>query len=195
MKTITKKYKVYNYTELSKEAKEKVRGTFGEDDADFTTEQLKEDFAYKLQEDYPYFKEAVFAWSLSNCQGDGLSFSCDVDLEKFIDIKISKIRARDKAAILELIYNVLSVGNTGRYCYAARSDIEFEFNVTDKEYPKIEKKALEIIEKIKDYYITACTKLEKQGYNAYEYLYSDEYAKNTSEANEYTFLENGELFA
>lgn len=96
-------------------------------------------------------------------------------------------------ALCNTIYNLHSKGNNGHYHYASKSDIDYDYQ-NNRERKHLDKLLNDIIEEIKELYINICKEYEKYGYSAYEYLYSDEYAKDTYEANEYTFLENGKLF-
>lgn len=43
-------------------------------------------------------------------------------------------------------------------------------------------------------YVSICKELEEYGYDVIETSQSEESLKKTFEANEYTFLENGEMF-
>ena len=108
MKTITKEYKVFTYDELSEEAKEKVRNMFGQDDAQIQSDMLEEDFTYKLKEDHPYFENPKFQWRLICCQGDGLSFSCKIDLNNTLTKKrFALICIEIARAIAKLIAKII----------------------------------------------------------------------------------------
>lgn len=195
MKTVTKEYKVYKYDELSEKAKEKVRENFGVNYADIQTSIMKESFTYFISENHPYFIEPIFQWSLCCCQGDGLSFECKIDLEVYLIQNKPNMKASVKSALCEAVYNLHSLGNNGRYCYANKNQIDYEYNYQyGKEFPRLYELLDNIVDEIREKYIDVCDELEKQGYSQYEYLYSDEYARETSEANEYEYLENGELF-
>lgn len=196
MEKITKEYTVYKYDELSEEAKEKVRNYFGQSDVDisFQTDILNEDFNYQIEEKYPYFVDAKFSWSLACCQGDGLSFSCDIDLGKYLDIHYPNMKTSVYDALCNAVYNLHSEGNKGHYCYARKDQIEYDYNYSSREFPKLYAILEKIVDEIREEYITICKEFEKQGYSAYEYLYSDEYAKNTCESNEHRFFENGKFF-
>lgn len=202
MKTITKKYEVFNYDELSDSAKERVRNFFGENDADIETDMLEEDFKYYVEEKYPYYSGLKFQWSLGHCQGDGLSFSAQINLSKYLDAnannkgsKAFNLKTSVYDAVCNFVWGLHSTGNTNMYCYASKSHIEWDYNYQDGiERIRIEKLVNQIIEEISSEYMDICRELEEIGYKAYENLYSDEYAKETCEANEYTFLEDGTMF-
>ena len=193
MKTITKEYQVYTYDELSEEAKEKVRNSFGINDSDIETDTLKDGFKYLIEEKYPYFEDTDFIWSLGNSQGDGLSFSSTLNLKLFIEKELPNLK--HKKAMTELVFSVISRSNRGNYCYASESDIDFEYNYTNKSFDHLEKLFNdEVLPVIQKKYMEVCSDLERKGYAAYDYLYSDENARENSEANDYTYLKNGEMF-
>lgn len=195
MKTITKEYKVYTYDELSEKAKERVRNYFGENHADDETSMMKDDFAYQLEEEHPYFKNPDFIWSLNHCQGDGLSFSSRIDTRLFIDTYFPALQNSKKCALEEMIYGFKTQYNNGRYCYASKSQVDFEIeSCYSGKFNRLEALAEKVLEKAKEVYIDVCYELKTFGYSNYDHLYSDEYARETSEANEYTYLEDGEMF-
>lgn len=186
-----KELKAYNYEELSEKAREKVRNFFGEHDADIQTDMLKEDFTYILAEKYSYFTDPKFQWSLGCCQGDGLSFSSNFDLNLYLKTKHPKMKESIFNVLTEIL-TVLPKGNTGHYCYAKKDQVDYEIESLGKNTKRrLESLINNIINEIQEEYMQICNEFEKQGYNQYEYLYSDEYAKETCEANEYTFRENG----
>ena len=62
------------------------------------------------------------------------------------------------------------------------------------DYSRITEELREITEKeFKEIYFKICDELEKEGYNFIEYEDSEEAIKETIEANEYKFRENGEI--
>jgi hypothetical protein len=155
---------------------------------------LEEDFDYQLKENHRYFKNPKFHWSLGYCQGDGLSFSCDIDVSEFLKAYYPNMKISIYDAICNIIYTFQSHGNCGRYYFASKNDIDFELEYYDKEYKGIENLCYEILEHVRQVYMTVCKEFEKQGYSAYEYLYSEEYARETSTANEMQFLKDGTIF-
>jgi len=191
MHKITREYEVYPYEELSDEAKETVRNSFGED-SQFETECLPEYFSEQLKEKYPYFSGAEFIWSCSSCQGDGLSFSCDIDLTEFIKAEFPDM----KTSIADTLTNELSVsstGNQGRYTYCSESNIAVSC-LPFGDHPKLEEKICEVVQAVKEKYTDVCHEFFVYAENAYQFLYTDEYAKDICGANEYTFLSTGEMF-
>ena len=192
MQTITKSYQVYKYAELSENSKEKVRFNFGVEDAQIETEDLTYKLEQQLIEKYPYFEKPEFQWSCSNSQGDGLSFSCDIDL----DIYLSKEFPTLKQSLKDIVSSELSIkstGNKSRYCYASECDIECSYLHLDS-YKHIEKWTCIVIDAITEKYMDVCNEFYINACKSYDYLYTEEYAQDTCDANEYTFLEDGTMF-
>ncbi|MFA5048621.1 MAG: hypothetical protein WC516_06375 [Patescibacteria group bacterium] len=87
---------------------------------------------------------------------------------------------------------VISKGNKGHYCFASENQIEYDENYQDGiERKHIAKLWQNILEEIKDYYITLCKQFEKQGYDEIDYQLSDECIIEDIKANEYDFTEEG----
>jgi hypothetical protein len=166
----TAKIPVYEYEELSKEAKAKVISHFQKIEEHSS---LSEDLTYSVKELLNENKiENVSPlrfkvhYSLSYCQGDGL---CFVGAFKWHG------------------YNVM-ITHSGRYVHSnsVTIGIETRFGNDAKK---------EVYEEFKKLYDSICKKAEKQGYEIIEYDNSEEAIKNTIETNDYRFLSDGTLFA
>lgn len=183
--------KLYSINELSKEIKEKVIEKFKNNfdiDLDFFNYDVIEDLKSKG------WNDVKLQYSLSYCQGDGLSFSGKLDLKWFLENIYSKKLTKFKIwALNEYIYKVISKGNTGHYSYSHKNQIEFEHNYP-YERKHIEKLLENVLDEVKDYYVKLCNEYEKQGYNEIDYQLSNEYITEFLENNEYEFFENGQVF-
>lgn len=160
--------KVYSYSELSEEAQEVARDWYREhDDMPF----LYEDMEYRLGELFKEYgitdKGTQLHYSLSYCQGDGASFTGDIEWKAW------------RATIGQN-----SWGN--HYSHSKTVDVkEMNSLKTDKDAPdETWGKLQEIVEEIGD-------KLAKHGYEVIEHLRSDENVEDLILANEYEFLEDG----
>ena len=190
-----KEINLYQFQELSKEAQEKVIDYFKDckqNDGDLllffnddVTEQLKENG----------WNDVKLCYSLSCCQGDGLSFSGKLDLKWFLENKYSKKLAKYKInALCEYIYSVISQGNKGHYSFASENQIEYNENYQNGEHwERIDKLFQDILIEIKNDYISLCRKFEKQGYDEIDFQLSNECIIEDIKANDYEFLENGKL--
>lgn len=195
METVTRNYQVYDFKELSKEAKYyAIEKWYENEDYPFLEDYIQEEL-HQLDE-HEIFEDIKLQYSLSYCQGDGLSFSAHINLKNFLDnIYSKKLQQFKKDTIQNYIYKCYSKGNTGHYCYASKSDIEYYENYQNG----IERKYIDILwqdilEEIKKYYMNICNNLEKYGYSILEYRMNDEEFSEFCEDNEYKFFENGKMF-
>jgi hypothetical protein len=189
MKTI----QIYNFNELSQCGKETAINNFKdrhEIDLDFFNDEAKEIISQRG------FKGNIkLQYSLSNCQGDGLSFGCDYfDSEKLHEIFVEVLgMGKDKTieTILNNSYFKLN-GNSGRYCYANIGDLEYIFD-DNINAPNIEEVVGKVEKKLVEIYLDLCKELENIGYNEIEYQYSDEYIANELIELEFEFTEYGKI--
>lgn len=185
--------KVFTFNELSKTAKERaVEKWYEHETYDFLGDDLCEEL--KCIDKAGIFEDAKLQYSLSNCQGDGLSFSCNINLENYL--KTTKLPNWKKDALVKLIYKIYSIGNIGRYCYCSASDIGIEYNNSDyyeDRYSCLFELSKNILDDIKDRYIKMCNHLEKIGYSIIEHRMNDEEFSELCENNGYEFTEDGKL--
>ena len=191
MKTI--EIQLYSFDELSEAAKQNAIEIYKNDDhiyLDFFNDDAKE------QIENAGFKGNVnLNYSLSYCQGDGLSFSCDY-FDKLNDLFI-EVLGTGKQKTIDCIINNCSFenkGNNGRYSYSSRNDISFEFDDYSGNKNNIHEIVSKVEIKIKDLYIDLCNDLEKQGYSNIEYQNSDEAITENLELNDYDFTVNGSIY-
>ena len=189
MRTI--RTKVYQFNELTETAQKKAiewYKTILNNDGDilqFFNEYAKE----KASENG--FDNIKLQYSLSNCQGDGLSFSCDnFDIEKFLN-ENSRLHRPLFIKVLSANLKVEMKGNTGRYCFASRSDIDLYLDNYKRNYPNIESLIECIKVELQDKYMALCRELEGEGYKEIESRYEDESIIEDIEANEYEFKADG----
>lgn len=194
MRIVTKEYRVYQFNELSDDVKERVIEKWYEhEDYPFLGDDIKGEL--EQLDKHGIFSEVELMYSLSCCQGDGLCFKASIDFDKFIqrlsNVKIGGMRLR---AVIEYVYDVFSVGNTGHYSYAHENQIEWNPNYSGRSLPRLERHTEAIIKEIKVYYLDICEKLEKYGYGIIEHRMNNEEFQENCDANDYEFLENGERF-
>lgn len=183
---------VYDFNELSKEAQSKAiesqrRGLYEDGEplyffSDYCHEKAKE----------KGFDIISLQYSLSYSQGDGLSFSADIDKEKFIKECLPDI----KKSVLDILCNYVHfkcTGNTGFYCYASKKDIDVNTNFY-KNTPNIDKIIDILYNHIANSYLTLCNELEREGYLEIDYYYSDKNVIETILGNDYKYTIDGQLF-
>lgn len=183
--------KVYDFAELNDEAKQKAIDNYYENETyDFLSEDLKQSLNYYA----PYWEDVRLYYSLSYCQGDGLSFEGNLDLEKYLSNW--KMKKSVKKAILSMLYYVKSKPNNRMYCFCSENDIEFEYQdyAYDEEYPRLtayfEDKILPFIRR--DYY-DLCEKLQKEGYAEIDYRMTFEEFEDLANVNDWEYTEDGNL--
>lgn len=203
MKTITKQYEAYEFSELSDSAKDNVRSWFAEtldyEWWDFTLD----DFVSKMDElgieiDKERGKKNSYMIHFSGfySQGDGASFTAGMNVEKFL--KSHKATKEYWLLYTNIIRDNIDlaayVKENGRYfSMIGDYDLNFYADVTDEKYNKIEKMAGKLaeffLEKCRDYASDLYRDLE----NECDYLLSDESIVESCEANEYLFDSRGNI--
>lgn len=207
MQTVNISYIVYEFQELSDEAKENVRQWYldGQDSSEFT--HLVD---IDLQTLFPN-SDLKVEYSLGYCQGDGLNIYGDVhscDILNLIDGNDAGDLFKDYRNIFtakeiktlkfyQSIARLLTMPRnpTGySYCYAEwaspcdtwREDLEDLRNVNWDLIDRFE-------EVVKNVFTLLCDQHEEAGYN-YFYEVNDETLEEVCEANDYHFLEDGSYF-
>lgn len=173
----TKEIKLYEYSELSKEAKEKALNdwnTHSFDDYELMVEldnyldELLEQNDIQVIQDLKGYesKHAKIYYSLGYSQGDGAMFE-----GVFMWGKL-----------------VARVKQSGHYYHFNSKEIELTDSTRDgEEATEEEYKAFD------DLYVSICKKLEKRGYETIEDIQSEAHFIEDCNANEYTFREDGTM--
>lgn len=199
MRTTTVEYKVYNYNELSENAKERVRQWYLDSQEPYIfTDMIKEDLYYLFGKN-----NLNVQYSLASCQGDGINIygkisalkilKCMEKLEEFKNVltkeeKETILKYDKQCGEIELPYN-------NHYCYSLSEyiDIKDEWKY-DLEDENINEQLLEKFENlVQEIFYELCKNYEKQGYEFF-YEVDEEELEDFCEANGYEFLEDGKLF-
>jgi hypothetical protein len=186
----TVKINIYKFSELSDKAKEKaIELWYESEEYPMLSDDIKED----LSQIDSYFEDTKLEYSLSYSQGDGLSFSGDFILSKWIKDNNDKYKLSDEEidSIIEST-SVWSKGNDGRYAYASESDIDFETTFEDCD---LSDQIEGIVMDIRKYYIDICDKLEKYGYDIIEYRMTEDEFNDHCESNDYRFYASGKMYS
>jgi hypothetical protein len=153
--------KVYSFSELSNEAKEKaIEKYYENENYPFLSDDLTESCKEYLKENNCIYRDIKLYYSLSNCQGDGLCFIGEIEKD---------------GKLLKLTHN-------WRYYYASSVDMEFY----DENGEEIEE-----VKELKDIYFDICNKLENEGYGIIEYRMDNEEFCEFSDENGYEYTEDG----
>lgn len=210
MRTETITYKVYQYNELSAEAKEVVKKWWldGQDSYGFT-EDVKEDLKCLFGDN-----DLDVQYQLSYCQGDGFNISGEVDTENIFKC-LEEHRAgaqlvefenylteKEKKTILHyasVIGGTIKLPMNSRYGYSLAEYIdvadEWEYDLEYYSgYSNINREVLKKFETlVRGIFGTLCKIYEKWGYE-YFYEIDDETLEELCEANGYEFLADGTIF-
>lgn len=211
MEIITREYKVYDYSELSEDAKEKAKQWYLDDGS--KPQEFKEIYEQDLWNIFPD-SDLKLQFSLSCCQGDGLNIYGKLNVNDILNLPKSGVYG-DKFNDLLNYFTENEIRTIHRYSDECGMDIKLPKNnhynyccvdgidlagkwenyLWCANYENINKILLQKFEK---YVITIierlCADYEKYGY---EFLYEvdDETMEEICEANEWKFLEDGSFFA
>lgn len=191
---------VYKFNELSKEVQEKVIKRYRDGLADVLYTSLENIMNWKFN-NYTNYLGFELAYSLNCCQGDGVSFTGNVEGKEELftlaslvyDNKIPKNVLR--LINLDTIYKVDFVRNSYSYVhkYTVTISIIDNYNM-NKEYCRISRAMTEFENAINKWYLNVCDTLEKFGYTTIEDMDSDDNIKSYIEANELEFFIDGRDF-
>lgn len=199
MRKVIEEKKIYLFSELSDEAKEKVRNWYLENqDTYIFSEDCREDLNVNI---FPNSQLDV-EYSLSYCQGDGFNIFGNLDIDDFINYASTEYLSNKEIRLLKFIKRefsrciMLPVNPRYGYCYV--DTITFADDIIEEmEYAKfrdIPYNDLEHIEyAIKDSIQTLCKKFEENGYDFF-YEISDEDLEEVCDANCWEFLEDGSIY-
>lgn len=193
----TVRIKVYQFSELNDNAKQLAIENF-RNNQELHLDFFQSDCVEQIEEK-GFYGNIQLQYSLSYSQGDGLSFSCGHFQESFLLPIFEEILGKGKEQTAKIIMansSFENVENKGRYCYASKNDISYEFdNGGYKDYVQVHSVVSKVEEKLKDIYINLCKVLERNGYSVIEYQNSDEAIIENFEANGYEFLASGKIFS
>lgn len=212
MREITKIFNVYNYNELSKEAKEKVHQWYLDDPS--RAQSFQEIYTDDLNYMFPN-SDLKMQFSLSYCQGDGLNIYGQLDIADVFKVISDKSWCKDLFADfteriteheqktieaymevcgrnIELPYN----NSHYSYCVSQHTDFADEW-IAELEYQQYRDVQVNTILKIEQLIADIFTRLAKT-YEKYGYAYfyeadADEIAE-ACECNEWEFLEDGTFY-
>ena len=204
MRTITlEPVNIYTFDELSDEAKENARSWYRNNlDCDYTNDFVEEQMTQELYETFLCLVDDFnLSFSLSNCQGDGVSFTATLPVynektkplyEKIFGDKMTKNIKR----VLPFLEIKFVRNGRNYYCHKYTVDTETPYN---SRYggigtSRVDSVADDIESIINDWRCSVCDELEKYGYEIIEYMNSDEYIDEEIICNEYEFTKDGKIW-
>ncbi|WP_270467111.1 hypothetical protein [Butyribacter intestini] len=212
MEVVTREYKVYNFSELSEDAKEKAKQWYLDDDF------RPQEFENIYTEDLHYLfnnSDLKMQFSLSYCQGDGLNIYGKLDLmdvfaairdtdhsgEQFKQYKdlFSEHEQKTIEAYMEACGREIELPYNRYYCYCVDDRVDFADEwIEILEYCRYKNIQIDTIRKMEKLvgmmFENLSATYEKYGYD-YFYNADDEVVNEACEANGWRFLEDGTFFA
>lgn len=212
MEVAIREYKVYNFSELSEDAKEKAKQWYLDDDF------RPQEFENIYTEDLHYLfnnSDLKMQFSLSYCQGDGLNIYGKLDLmdvfaairdtdhsgEQFKQYKdlLSEHEQKTIEAYMEACGREIELPYNRHYCYCVDDRVDFADEwIEILEYCRYKNIQIDTIRKMEKLvgmmFENLSATYEKYGYD-YFYNADDEVVNEACEANGWRFLEDGTFFA
>lgn len=190
----TVRTKVYKFDELSTEAKSVAivnerndYNNYGEP-LTFFTDHCQDVLKNKG------FGECKLQYRLSCSQGDGLSFKTStIDIERFIKQSIPNVKKSVLNALKQL-FEWKITGNTGRYTYPSKKDVNFEQTDYNFYCPNLCSLAQQISGDIATEYFDTCNELENEGYSWIESENEDETITERLINNDTEYTVDGKIF-
>jgi hypothetical protein len=159
----TRTINVYEFSELSEEAKEKAISKWYEnEDYPFLEEDLTESLTSLLEQKGCKFEDICVLYSLSYSQGDGLCFTGSISKD---------------GKELKLTHNY-------RYYFAKSVEMAF----FDKDGEDVDEN-----KELQDIYFAVCNEIEKEGYSILEYRMNNTEFSEHCKMNNYEFDEDGNM--
>lgn len=189
---------VYNFNELSDNAKEKVKEWYlNGQDAEF----FYEDSMAYINELFPN-SELDIQFSLGYCQGDGFNIYGEISFSDLMENLKDRFTEKEKR-FLEWAFNESGINSytmrmNNHYCYCNAFLHEFTEDVFyELDYYRMKNIKKDILDKFNTearYYIEhICKEFENDGYD-YFYEISNEELEDWADANGYEFTEDGNIY-
>jgi hypothetical protein len=195
MKKIVKEFTVYQFNELSEEAKQKVRENYIDEYR--SADCFSSDVIEVLKSEYGLYSLTP-QYSLGYNQGDGLCLVGEITPNElkgdmFKAIAFKDLSESDVESIDGLI-DKISFTNTTRYSYAKSVDIDEDVDLAKWcELPEYTKRLVDkVVENVKNWYFNEAKIFEKEGYD-YFYEISDEELQEWGDDEGVWFSETGQI--
>ena len=191
---------VYEFSELSIHVQKKVTERYRNELLDLLDDDLKDIMKMEFN-NHMHNLNFELAYSLNYCQGDGVSFTGNIEgkeeLLEFASLVYDNKVPRNIIRLIkwDIIYNVEFVRGSSNYVhkYTVAPAIIDNYNISNS-YCHINKAITEFEKSINKWYSQVCDTMEKFGYDTKENLYSDDNIKSYIEENECEFFIDGRDF-
>ena len=204
MRTVTlEPVNIYTFDELSDEAKEMARDWYRSvSDSDYVNDCIEEQLTQEIYETFLCLVDDFkLSFSLSNCQGDGVSFTATLPVynektkslyEKIFGDKMT----RNIKRVLPFLKIKFVRNGRNYYCHKYTVDTETSYNSGYEcvSTSRVDSVADDIESIINDWRCSVCDELESYGYDIIEYINSDEYIDEEIISNKYEFTKDGKIW-
>lgn len=195
MRTI--RTKVYKFDELLVDAQQNAIEQYKSQNNEVFLDGFNEDCLRQIEE-VGFYDNIKIQYDLGYSQGDGFSFSCDRIETKILLPLFAEILGEGKEKTAKIIIDNCSFENTGnkwRYCFASKSDIDFNIErYGNNDVENCNTIASKVLEKLENLYMSLCKELEKNGYSEIEFQNSEEYIRDYFISNGIDFTKDGQIF-
>lgn len=181
---------VYEFDELSSEVQKKVIDRYRDSYVDIE-DAMSLEFI-----NYVGYLDLKLSYSLSCCQGDGVSFSGEVigkeEVKELADYVYGGKVPRKILRLINwgIIIDVQFIRNNSHYVHKHTVDVIVEGLIPCHYY--IYRAICDFEKAIKKWYLNTCNALETFGYNTIDSLRIDDYVRECIIANDLEFTENGD---
>lgn len=191
MRTAIKETAVYNFNELSEEAKQIAKQWWLEHQEPTL---FSNDCLQQIEFDYG-ITELKIEFSLSYSQGDGLCMHGNVSTynDKFCNIITEGLTEQQKELFKEEIQSINFVKFNYHYSHSKTIHIELSYDSEESITDEVNTIMQIVFQNVCNWYFKKCKEFEIQGY-AYFFEISDEDMNDCCEANDYEFTEEGKLY-
>jgi hypothetical protein len=203
---------IYSYAELSEQAKKVALNNFHDylynDNFfwDCINDDIKNTFAAMIKEQFENIWIDQIYFSLSNCQGDGVSFTGTIDntsnrdgLYKFFEQVYSGNIPHKVKRIISFIDQIIFERGASRYYHKYTVATELVDSYGTCKHKRYLAALNQIEQDIENYRLNICDEMEKTGYQIQDDYFDDEYmidllTNNDGFCGHIEFLESGKIF-
>lgn len=124
MEVVTREYKIYNFSELSEDAKDKAKQWYLDDD--FRPSEFTEIYEQDLRNIFPD-SELKLQYSLNYCQGDGLNIYGELNVSNVLNLPKSHFCGDEFNDLIEY-FTEKELRTISRYSSECGTDIKLPMN-------------------------------------------------------------------
>lgn len=159
---------------------------------------LENELYYNLCDDFPFLNDIKIRFSLSYCQGDGVSFTGEIVGLDNITALAKKVYdnniPRKIKRIIPFLYNVKFDVIDYHYCHAYTVDTIVTDNYNDYGHSRFNRLCEQFEKNIDNYRVDCCRKLDKIGYDFIAEYENEENIHNYIDSMHLEFYKDGYIY-